>query len=509
MISPWYFAIIERFIRKIKHKNSMKKLFSSLMLGLMATVAFASTAFAVDSVMPSDVDDFTGVAQNGAVKLSWSAATDDTGVTGYKVYYGLTSVTKKGETYDKNVDVGNVLTYTVSGLENGKKYYFSVIAYDAAANESAGWATEVSVTPDAAAQAGADKEAPQVASAEALDKEEVKVVFSEEIVLTAKDPQDSFSIENDETFDELKVLKAEMDTEDKTNKTVILTTDPQTDKTKYKLTVDISIKDKAGNPIISGTSDTAEFTGSGKDKPAGDTGGPELKKVEGVDSTHILVTFSEAVVLTIDPSEDFVIVGKTDATKKLDVLGVKLGPNSDGVEDASAVITTSEQAAIEYTVTIQKMKDETGNEVNAAKSSGTFTGVAKDSTPGKDTVAPKDVANFLAEAVVTAQKYTVTLTWNINEETKADLNEQLVYMSTDKGAKYDKKASLAADAKQYQIKGLSPGEYWFKVTQKDVAGNESAGSVTKVILAETGPEMLGLLALSVGLGSVFGKKRKK
>ncbi len=486
----------------------MKKLFSSLTLGLLATMAFASTAFAVDAEMPSDVENLTAVAQNAAAKLDWSAATDDTGVTGYKLYYGLTSVTKQGEKYDKEVDVGNVLTYTVSGLDNGKLYYFAVIAYDAAANESASYSPWASATPSGDAAAVEDKEAPQVASAEALDKEEVKVVFSEEIVLTEKDPQDSFSIENDETFDELKVLNAEMDKEDETNKTVILTTDPQTDKTKYKLTVDISIKDKANNPIISGTSDTAEFTGSGADKPAADAGGPELKSVENVDSTHILVTFSETVVLSIDPSEDFVIAGKSDSSKKLDVLGVKLGPNSAGVEDASAVITTSEQEAVEYTVTIKKMKDNAGNEVNAAKASGNFTGVAKDSTPDKDTVAPKDVANFLAKAVVSAQKYTVTLTWNVNAETKADLKEQLVYMSSDKGVKYDKKATLVPEANKYDVKDLTPGEYWFKVTQKDAAGNESAGTITKIILAETGPEMLGLVVLSLGLGRVFGKKKK-
>lgn len=470
---------------------------------------FTTTAFAADTEMPADVAELVAVAQNGAVKLTWAEATDDTGVKGYKVYYGLTSVSKKGDKYDKNVDVGNVKTYTVPALENGKKYYFSVIAYDAAENESANWADEVSATPDGAAQNVEDKEAPQVASAEALNKVEVKVVFSEEVVLPAKDPQDSFAIENDETFAELTVSKAEMDEEDKTNKTVILTTAAQTDKTKYTLTVGISVKDKASNPIISGTSDTAEFTGSGVEKAADDATGPELVKVESIDSTHILVTFNETVVLSIDPSEDFVIEGKTDKTKKLDVLGVKLGPNSDSVEDGSAVITTSEQEAIDYTVTIKKLKDETGNEPNEDKNSGTFKGVAQAQSPDKDTVAPKEVANFLAKAVVAAQKYTVTLTWNINEETKADLKEQLIYMSTDKGTKYDKKATLDAAAKQYEVKDLTPGEYWFKITQKDAAGNESAGIVSKITLSETGPEMLGLVALSIGLGRVFGKKRKK
>ncbi|MBI4975260.1 hypothetical protein HZC20_01150 [Candidatus Peregrinibacteria bacterium] len=55
---------------------------------------------------------------------------------------------------------------------------------------------------------------------------------------------------------------------------------------------------------------------------------------------------------------------------------------------------------------------------------------------------------------------------------------------------------------------MEPGEYWFKVTEKDVAGNESKGSVVKVKLAGTGPELIGLFALSLGLGRVFTRRKK-
>ncbi|XLS29987.1 fibronectin type III domain-containing protein [Flavobacteriaceae bacterium M23B6Z8] len=61
-----------------------------------------------------------------ATTLSWSAATDDTGVTGYKVYR------------DGNLmaTLGNVLSYDATGLNGSTTYAFTVSAMDAAGNES-------------------------------------------------------------------------------------------------------------------------------------------------------------------------------------------------------------------------------------------------------------------------------------------------------------------------------------------------------------------------------------
>jgi len=68
--------------------------------------------------------------------LSWDRNTEPT-VTGYKVYYGIVS-----RQYTGTVDVGNQITYTVTGL-NSQLYYFSVTAYDSLGRESA-YSNEVS-----------------------------------------------------------------------------------------------------------------------------------------------------------------------------------------------------------------------------------------------------------------------------------------------------------------------------------------------------------------------------
>ena len=56
---------------------------------------------------------------------------------GYKVYYG--TVTKA---YTNSIDVGNLTTFTLTGLTQGQTYYIVVTAYDTSFNES-GFSIEV------------------------------------------------------------------------------------------------------------------------------------------------------------------------------------------------------------------------------------------------------------------------------------------------------------------------------------------------------------------------------
>lgn len=495
----------------------MKKLTHILSAtAILFTLSFS--AFAADTSVPADVENLKASPLNGGVRLTWDKATDDTGVTGYKVFYGLDSV-GEGEDYEKSKDVKNVTEYSMQDLENGKKYYFSVIAYDAAGNESAYWAPEASATPKADAGSGDDKKAPTVQDAEAISMEEVKVVFSEAVVLPEEDSQDAFTIENEDTLELLNVVSAEIDEEDESEATVILTTGKQTENQDYKLTVGIDIKDKSNNPIVSGTSDTAKFAGSGEEKEAEDKEGPKLTKVEAVDNTHVALTFDETIVLSIDPSTNFKIMAKGgekgDTGRVLEVLGVKLGPNSANVEDATAILTTAKQAKVQYTLNLIGLKDEAGNLADADASSD-FEGIeAKEIPDGDDNgeepdvIPPKDAAKFIAKAILEAKKYVVNLTWEIPAENLDDVVEQVLYQSNDKGKKYEKKTSLETGIDKYKVEGLDAGEYWFKLTQKDQAGNESEGIITKVVLSETGPEMIGLVAVSLMLGRIVTRRKKK
>lgn len=90
------------------------------------------------------------------LKLAWNANAESD-LAGYKVYYGTGS-----RTYGSPINVGNVTTYTLTGLIAGQTYYIAVTAFDTAVpvNES-GYSNEVS---GVATDPGAVPSAPSLSS---------------------------------------------------------------------------------------------------------------------------------------------------------------------------------------------------------------------------------------------------------------------------------------------------------------------------------------------------------
>ena len=70
------------------------------------------------------------------VKLAWDPNTEKD-LAGYKLHYGPIS-----GTYAHVVDVGNVTTYMIKGLDPDTVYFFAATAYDTQGNES-GFSKEV------------------------------------------------------------------------------------------------------------------------------------------------------------------------------------------------------------------------------------------------------------------------------------------------------------------------------------------------------------------------------
>jgi hypothetical protein len=88
-----------------------------------------------DTQAPSGPANLQAIGGNSQVSLSWSTASDDVGVAGYRVYRDGTQVAAPAGT-----------TYTDTGLTNGTSYVYSVRAVDAAGNVSASSAS-APVTP--------------------------------------------------------------------------------------------------------------------------------------------------------------------------------------------------------------------------------------------------------------------------------------------------------------------------------------------------------------------------
>ncbi|MBI5754843.1 fibronectin type III domain-containing protein [Candidatus Peregrinibacteria bacterium] len=486
----------------------MNKIFS---IGVTLTIfaLLVTSAFAAgDTIAPESPDNVIAIAGDSKVFLTWDASTD-TDATGYKIYYGKTSVTKAGQTYDSTLDVKKVLTYTISNLQNGTTYYFAVTAYDAAGNESENYSFEANSKPSAVS-AQTDTVAPTVTSAEAISGTLVRVIFSETIVLPEKNPEKAFTIETPETQQPLEVISAEFDPEDLEEKTVLLTTKTQED-TEYLLTVGISIEDTAGNLIESGESDTASFSGVVGIVPATstDTVAPEIIDADSVSGTEITVMFSEKIVLAENAENLFTIIEKNNPSVSLAVVSASL--LADG---QTVTLSTAEQKIdTEYRLSASNITDLAGNLI-----ASDFTGTADfmreaDVAPTENAQAPEEITNLTTKVAENVME----MTWTASDNSAGDLANYVVYVSTDDGKTYDSGTLLAPDVTRFTLKLDSTKNYTFKVTTRNNAGNESSGVTTGVCLAAcpgapvpvTGPAgMLGLLAIFSGLiGWVFVKRK--
>jgi chitodextrinase len=105
-----------------------------------ATPVAVTTPAAPDTAAPSVPAGLIGAAVSGSqINLSWSASTDNVGVTGYIVYLN-----------DAQLATTTATSFSHTGLTAGSTYNYRVSAFDAVPNHSAWTATPVAVTTPAA-----------------------------------------------------------------------------------------------------------------------------------------------------------------------------------------------------------------------------------------------------------------------------------------------------------------------------------------------------------------------
>lgn len=247
-----------------------KKSFLALMAAIILWSPFVPASAAgvpesVTGVIATAVDPAT-------VNLTWSPALDEEGqaVKNYRIYYGTQSVLNgDAPEYETLVDTAdNTTSYVVTSLTANTTYYFAVtaISTDNVESEEYSWETNAKTPAQEVVESEMTEEgdttSPTVLSAVAVDKTHTKVVFSEAVTLPAENAQTAFGIVEELTDEPLDVVSATLDAEDETNATVVLETAAQTVGVSYVVTAGIQVTDTAGNPIVSGFTDTALFAGS-------------------------------------------------------------------------------------------------------------------------------------------------------------------------------------------------------------------------------------------------------
>lgn len=254
--------------------------------------------------------------------VSWDPNTESD-LAGYKIYYGVNS-----HNYDNVIDVGNVTSFTVTGLTAGVTYYFAVTAYDFSNNES-GFSAEVST------MVGGDTNPPDLVDIFVNGDTQLDVIFSEPLERTSAETIANYTISNG-----VEVLGAVLDDGDLS--TVRLITTSHVRGQTYVMTVN-NITDLEGNPIPAGTSKSYDIP-----SPSDDTLPPQLVLVEVVDASHLNVVFNEPVEETSAENID-----NYSIDNGVQVLQAVLQSNLSVVQ----LTTTQHEPNLTYTLTVTRVYD--------------------------------------------------------------------------------------------------------------------------------------------------------
>lgn len=281
---------------------------------------------------PEEVQNVVVTPGNGQVHLQWTDAKDPDGVvTGYKIYYGTTSVTDAEQSYADEITLGNVTSYTLNGLSNGTTYYLAITAVDDEGNESQTYSPEVSSIP--LAPGGGN---PKVIGAEQISNEQVRIVMSKPVRFQR--PYDAFIVENSMTFAEVTFIDAIP-----TDKTVLISFGEGVliPEEKYRIIATSAVEDMDGNPVSSGITDTVEFQARYIEPPVLQ---PSLTLPEEIKSPVSPNNFQTPEITPKDvlfPPEELihsapVEIPQSDTTSPLDGTGLQI--DTSQLESANLVV---------------------------------------------------------------------------------------------------------------------------------------------------------------------------
>lgn len=425
---------------------------------------------------PADVRNVQAVGLDGAVRLTWDAASDDGLVTSYKVYYGVTSVQNEGENYDQEIDITSSDTsYEVTNLINDDTYFFAVTAVDDQGLESLNYSVETFATPTSG-KAGA---APFLVSAAHTAPNKILVVMSEPIQID--DPVEAFELTEDFSGEPVSVLNTLVNSQ---QATLIVDASSMLPSNTYRVTATTGVTDFDGNPVSSGVVDSVEFTAQSdftSDEPDPPAEEPEVAVPEELIDEPVEeeeIIDDESAQEPDDLSSFF--LDNTKNSDTADFLDSLLNPenpinNLDGQTEASL---TTEIPAVEDPNPIDNSETE-------------------DLSSAPDQIPPQD-ARSLAADTSNMDSGKVAVSWQPALDIDGDVKDQILYMRVGLGA-WDEGVSLGKDLSQTMIAVVPNQNYQIRLVTVDNAGNESFGAAFNfsTTLSQSGGGQGTVIVLSV------------
>jgi len=377
-----------------------------------------------DTIAPDWTSDSLTASNIGqtSLTLSWSGATDNKAVTGYKVYQGTTLLTSTPVTGT---------SYNVTGLTAATEYTFKVQAGDAAGN----WSTNgPSKTVTTLAETTSDTAAPTWPAASSLNESGVTQTG---LTLSWSAATDNTAVTSYKVYKNGSLLG----TATKTSYNVT----GLNAATQYTFKVEAG--DAAGNWSTNGPSKTVTtLTGTSSDSAAPTWLATSSLNASGVTQTGLTLSWSAA----------------TDNTA---VTGYKVYKNGSllGTATGTSYNVTGLNAATQYTFKVEA-GDAAGNWSTNGPSK-TVTTLAETGT-SSDTKAPTwpPYSSFCFR-VSNLTSNSLTLNWNAASD-NTTVTEYRVYQGLT--------LLGAVNTTSFKVTGLNPGtRYLFKVEAGDAAGNWS------------------------------------
>lgn len=348
---------------------------------------------------------FVSIVNAGDVMVSWDPNSEND-LLGYKIYYGTSS-----RNYIDIIDVGNVTSRRVSGLQEGIEYFFTVTAYDTAYNES-DFSVEVSIIIPVN-----DITPPTIYSVNATSATELELTYSEKVEKTSAEDVINYQINNGITINSI-VLNSEQ-------RLVHITTTSHQPGT-YTIIVN-NIKDLALSPntIEPNSSYSYQFI-------LDDTTPPMITAVQILDATHVDVKFSEEIEKTSAEA-----VQNYQINNGIIILQGNLDQNNRTVN----LVTTSHTSGVMYTLAVNNIKDRAPQPNHIApNSTRQYTYFEQDTT--SPTIYSVNIRNENLVDVIFSEKIEQASAENlqnyfINNGINVlvailDMNQKTVYLSTTK-----------------------------------------------------------------------------
>jgi hypothetical protein len=387
---------------------------------------------------------FSQLAPAADLQFAWNASTSSV-LAGYLFGYGTTS----GQ-YANTIDVGNVTTYTVSGLASGT-YYFAVKAYGTSGQQS-GYSNEVTAT---VAPAG-DTTPPVISS---VHSSNVTPNSATILWTTSESANSQILYGTTASYGSSTVLDPTLVTSHSQTLTGLAAA------TTYHCQV--LSKDAAGN--LGSSADFTLVTAS-----PSDTTPPAIS---GVASSGVTATAATISWTTSENADTQVYHGTTTSYGQSTTLATALGTSH-----SQSLSGLTSDTTYHYQV---RSRDAAGN-----------LGTSSDYTFKTPDVTPPVISAVAASNVADT---TATISWTTNESS----DSQVEYGTTTSYGKSTTLATALVAAHSQSLSGLTPGATWhYRVKSKDVSGNLATSSdYTFTTLDTTAPTISSVAASSVTTSS--------